>query len=138
MALNIEQRLGQKLTIEQQVMWLEVITQCGSNLIITPIFYQGLTAGSEFLIYAVNKMYVGHQIEAMGTTSLSVGASAINVFNKSNVNDYVLSFNSLAWDATAAAMRFLPNNYIAKNVFFSRLTFVVMSAFKFIGYRITF
>ena len=137
MALNIEQRLGQKLTNEQQLLWNYLLSRW-PNLKFAEYFYQGNVAG-ELTVYSATKLYIAYELDLPASTSISSTASApsITLYNESDSARYILANNAAYWDATAAAVRFLSNGRMLKNLYFSRIALNIVTQVKFIGYRLT-
>lgn len=134
MALNIEQRLGQKLTNEQYLMWFYLFNRW-PNLTIQPLFFQG-TWAAPYTIYNANILYIAYSLHCDSNGTLTAAPSGLALYNE--LNAVVLSGvnNSAVWDATAAAMRYSVNHIEFKNIYFSR---IVIGAYLFgsiIGYQI--
>lgn len=136
MALNIEQRLGQKLTPEQQILW-DYVLQRWPNAVIRPYYYTGLFAGNELSIYEANKIYVAYSVVATGTTMNSVANGFAVLYDAANAIHLHLSNMHVVWDATAAAIKYGTNNIGIKNVWCSRIGLAVYNAISFVGYRLT-
>jgi hypothetical protein len=120
-----------------RMIFNQVIEPWGAPTItITPLFYQGVIAGSEFLTYNVNKAYLcvsmtpghfGNPLNANGFITLYDLANA--VFH--TVQNQYINFDSTAGQTLRA-----PAPYEITNCYFSRLTNGTYSTITFFGYRI--
>jgi len=103
---------------------------------VEPLVYYGATAGTEFLVYAATKLYIGYEY-AFANAIAQVAIPYIYFYDAGNVAMFYYVFHMPYWDATAAAARFLCQSPYQKNVWFSRLAAGGYSYMKFNGYRIT-
>lgn len=136
MALNIEQRLGQKLTNEQQILW-NYMLQRWPNLNFTPVVFAGAIAGHEITVYSANKLYVCYYMIVNGFSAVVASGGQIQLMDETNAVMMEALNNIPVWDTTAAAMRYNINNIVLSLAWFSRINPTVISRFQFIGYRIT-
>lgn len=124
-------------TSEQRLLWNYVFLRWGERVPIAQLFFQGALAGSEFSVYSANKIYVAYQLGIRGGTAGGVQSAIALLYNELNVQFYVLADNTVYWDATAAAVRYMSNNTQNNNLWFSRIVLQNVSDISFIGYRLT-
>lgn len=135
MALNIEQRLGQKLTNEQQIIWNYIISRWTNNIVIVPVFYYGALVGSEFDTYAATKMYFCYELLVSYVGSAG-SPQILQLFNEGNVNHLSLSNSIVVYDGLALA--YVRNSNTVKNFLTSRMNALWGSVnIQFTGYRLT-
>lgn len=134
----------QGLTIEQNIMINEFYKKFNVNAVagtnkkiinVEPFFYQGIIAGSEFLIYSINKMYIFLNI-VTGRITLSSGVS-ISFYDE--LNAYTFDFQNVSayWDGTALAVKIINGGIDINNIISSRIAVVSLLGIQLIGYRIT-
>lgn len=107
---------------------------------VEPLFYQGLLAGTEFLVYATTKLYLCLSFDGSHTSGgfVTATASGVQFYNEADGSFYRLFNNIGGWDVGAAAFRYGVNSYNQSNFYFSRLAAIgSVTLIKFIGYRIT-
>jgi hypothetical protein len=97
---------------------------------ITPMFYQGVIAGTEFLTYDAAKLYIALELE-FGAAASAASQSSIGLYDETNT----LSFNP-ANDYTYAVNIFIGNSFAGKNYYFSRFITVNIANMKFNGYKL--
>jgi hypothetical protein len=124
----------QGATPEQYNLWDKVIPLLVGVQTITPLFFIGAVAASEFLTYDVKKLYIALELSS-GQYTLAAAVNIIALFNEANVQSYTTCNLVPAWDTTAALMKYANNEILLKNVYFSRLT--CGQYIRFNGYRIT-
>lgn len=104
---------------------------------ITPLYYQGVIAGSEFLTYDAAKLYIALELE----TSTNDAISAITVpdlalYNEANaINFYLRNLDSVC-DTAGPTVFYWGNNASIKNVYFGRILPTGYDYMKFNGYRL--
>ncbi len=104
---------------------------------IVPLFYQGVIANSEFLIYSAKKIYVLLDGEFSQIVDLSDDTNSLKIYNEANVVSMYIKNGSYAITSTDDNL-YIPSNYCPKNIYFSRIiNDNLYSYFKFIGYKIT-
>jgi hypothetical protein len=120
---------------EQLILWNYV-----QNLIawttITPLHYTGVIAGSEFLTYAVGKLYVCYNFIAMGTPVANAASAFIEIHNEADTNIGRPGNNSMAWDVTAVAFKYGAVSMILNNFYFSRFVEQTYTGMSFSGFRL--
>lgn len=107
----------------------------GFTVTATPLFYQGVTGGSELFVYSVDKLYIAKALE-VGSTALS-GAPVLSFHDELNAAMYNIQYTAILYDSTAAIPRYTGLHGLIKNSYFSRVSGGAISSIKFIGYRIT-
>ena len=104
---------------------------------VEPIFYMDIIGINEFTIYAATKLYLCLEFEADYRGAADPGVAGIYFYNEANAGICYAENNAVVWDTTAASIKYVPNQLIYKNLYFSRLLSFTYSSMKFIGYRIT-
>lgn len=137
MALNIEQRLGQKLTNEQLILW-NYLLQRWPNLTFQAFYFIGNSAISEMTIYSANKLYVCYEITFPSQAGAAVATPNVVFYDEGNVNFYGGKNTETYWDVAAPGARTMPNVINFNNLYFSRFATTVYGFCRFIGYRINF
>jgi hypothetical protein len=136
MALNIEQILGQKLTLEQQVLWMHIKT-IARNPVITPIYLQGDISVTEITVYAAGKLYVALRHSWFLTiTGALVGSIQYN--DENNALSFSTSNNGVYWDTVAAAVRYDANEIQLRDFYFGRAIPNLYTRGLFVGYRVNY
>jgi hypothetical protein len=121
---------------EQIILWNHV-----QNLIpytrITPLFYSGAIAGSEFETYAATKLYIALEIEFTGYGTYYDPAGNIPAVTFYDENDLEAKCHSNVSLAYGVAYSVWPNDIILKNQYFGRVEAGTgLSFMKFNGYRL--
>lgn len=122
-------------TPEQKLFWRQASQAIAYNTI-TPLFFQGYLAGSEFLVYAATKLYIALELEFDSVGGQTVNIGIVNLYNQADALFYTSSNNDIAWDTTAAGIVYNCNPLKFKNMYFSRIAYGVYTTFKFNGYRL--
>lgn len=135
MALNIEQRLGQKLTNEQLIIW-NYLLQRWPNLTFIPLFYAGNIGGSVFETYNANILYYAYEFGIAGVGS-SASIANVQLFNEINAHFFTMADDTSYWDVTAAAARYSGNTLSINNLYFSRIIRAGYTQIRFNGYVLT-
>jgi len=136
MALNIEQRIGQKLTNEQYLLWQYTLLQFGEPTKIEPFTYQGGLNAGELVTYDVNKAYVLYNLYIDGENSAASYPQAA-IRNLANVAIMYISNPIPYWDATAAGVRYVGAALEVHYFLLSCFSFNASTRIRFIGYKIT-
>lgn len=122
-------------TPEQRNLWSWIIANFPPASI-TPLYYIGAIAGSEFVTYNINKLYVATDLSFDGLTTVAFGGAYATLFDKTNNISFVCCNSAIVWNVTGAAINYLPNVIILRNVYFSRVTNSVALDIAFNGYRL--
>lgn len=116
-------------------LWRIVSTKIAYTTI-TPLYFMGTFAGSEFITYNANKIYIALNL-IMDSVFGGAGAYAnITLYDEVNALKMVLGFGSLSYDPVAPAFHALSNSYRHENIWFSRLVPGGTANFIFNGYRL--
>lgn len=136
MALNIEQRLGQRLTHEQYLFWTQILTNFPTANIRPYVVINGI---GNLTTYVAGRFFVAHELTMMFTnaSAAQVALPYVIMYNEINVNIGVYTDGLAYWDTTAAAPRFSYKPVIIKNALFGRLVHSY-STCVFIGYEVTY
>jgi len=136
---NIESVLKSASPAEK-LLWQQVRLICGENCAIRQLVYIGSIAGSEFVTFLSNKMYVAYSIE-LGTNS-GPTLSPLSPYFNAPVTDALSFFyatNTTAVYNSATGQYFYYGlNYKTENIYFGRITNSGYNVMKFLGYRIIF
>jgi hypothetical protein len=104
---------------------------------ITPLFYEGTIAGSEFITYDAKKVYLCLE----GWFSYGGVPENPNPYmilnNMLNATMCLISKTTAYWDVTAAAPKWSPVIMEVKNIWFSCVISSGYSYMQFNGYKIT-
>jgi len=121
-------------TPEQRNLWNIARVLIAYNTI-TPLFYQGPIAGSEFETFNAAKVYLCLEFKATGALG-AVGASVSNIMTYNMANGAMFSFgnNIVYWDG---AIKHGANFAECKNFWFSRIVRQQYVDMVFNGYRLT-
>jgi hypothetical protein len=108
---------------------------------VEPLFYQGTTAGTEFLTYAATKLYLILNIYFSGNDMNERGSSAfIEFHDQANAVSYLgLNISGIYNVNESPLTNYMINPFTIENAYFSRfiVTNSVYSLMIFNGYRIT-
>lgn len=127
--INWKNATPEQLNLWQNVKGLIAYTA------ITPIYYQGVIAGSEFLTYNAGKLYIALDLSFNGYGIANTGV--VTLYNMADAVCLQLNNLNMAWDTTAALMKFTINTIQTQNLYFSRIITTTYSHLKFNGYRLT-
>ena len=121
----------------QKLLWQQVRLIVGENSAVQQFSYMGAIAGSEFLTYSANKLYLALELW-MGHGNISVNQFVHTLYDQTNTVSYIDSACMPYYDGTAAAVRYMPISSKLDNVWFSRVaTTGLYSYMKFLGYKLT-
>lgn len=124
-------------TPEQHNLYRYVQTLLVGVQTITPLYYVGTMAASEFVIYNAKKVYLLLDGYFSYGGAPITGNPYVILYNMANVNMTLLSISTAYWDTTAAAARWSPNTIQLKNSWFSCVASSNYTYMKFNGYKIT-
>jgi len=103
---------------------------------VNPLYYQGVIAGTEFLVYDATKLYICYELAASYSVSDCVLVSGIVFFyNEGNVISFSVSNNQPVYNPVVLNYIILPD--FIKNIYFSRVAFTNYNYVKFNGFRVT-
>ena len=104
---------------------------------VEPLYYCGLIAGTEFLVYAATKLYLCFYCNFTYSTNIIAVGGLIGFLDENNVGHNYAHNNAILYDNGAAAYRYSPNMASVNNIYFSRFGATTYTGMIFIGYRIT-
>lgn len=105
---------------------------------ITPLYYNGLSVGTEYLTYSAKKLYIALDFIAYYASGTPMLAAALVTFH--DQNDAISSYGYKSypvWETVVPEMRVSNHEYKAQNFFFSRIELSTYSRIRFNGYKIT-
>ena len=106
---------------------------------VEPLLYEGAIAGSEFLTYDANKLYLCFDIYiGYSAGATAAAARSIRFSDENDVINLCIQNNSIAYESIAASIFYNSNNMNVKNLYFSRFVNQLYYYLKFIGYRISY
>lgn len=141
--LELQNLLRPNTTPEQELLLEHFYTQfdnrSAANRQITnvePLYYQGVIAGTEFLVYAPTKLYICYSLKCGDIGAGNVNPMRIVLYDENN--NPVLNLNNSVFLLNGGFYNYQPLFITMNNTYFSRLTAVTLyDTMNFIGYRIT-
>lgn len=139
---NIHQSINEIIesaSPEQRVLWQQIRLLVGQNSAVRQLFFQGAIAGSEFLTYSSNKLYLALDLHVSYITghSATVNGGKLDIYNEQN-NMFLYESNVIpAWNSTTAAMNYISSPFNVKNIYFSRINPTQYTHMRFVGYKLT-
>jgi len=105
------------------------------NFSVTPVVYNGLIDGSEFVTYAIDKLYVAQQMQISGATGGGLPATGrVALYDHANaLHGYLRNLN-MVYDG--ADVLYMNNDQVFLNIWFSRVIRNNYSYMMFVGYRL--
>jgi hypothetical protein len=126
-------------TPQQRILWNYIFLRFNERAAVSQFVYEGVPAGSELNVFTARKLYFAYQIMwSQNGGGISAISPAMLFYNENNAQNFILMNNAPAWDATAAAMRYVLNPGSFENIVFSRLDPNGINYVKFYGYRINY
>ncbi len=122
-------------TPEQINFWRNVKGLIAWNTI-TPVYFNGLIAGSEFLTRLATKLYVALEVEFSASAGPGGDGGLITLYDEGDVIVHYLHQNSMAMDIADTPWLTI-NTVYARNLYFSRIDTVAYETMRFNGYRLT-
>jgi len=141
MILNTHQSIDEIIRAaspSEKVLWQQVFLFCGERAAVRQLYYQGVIAGSEFLTYNANKLYVCLELDLNNGLNYSNIQPYARFYNNANAISLYGGVKDGVWNATAAAIYSTGNDILKTNLIFSRIEVGVYSDMKFIGYRVNY
>lgn len=99
---------------------------------ITPMFFEGAIAGSEFLTYDAAKLYIALEIQ-FGPAAIDATSNNVSFYDEANVLCYAFANNTILYNA---ANYFNGNSGLIKNIYFGRIITTDINYLIFNGYRL--
>ena len=142
--IELAQLLRPTTTPEQELLLEHFYNQfdnsSAANKIIVnvePLFYNGLIAGTEFLVYAATKLYICYSCDLTNGSGAVAGVGSGVFYDELN-NAYMYANHAIpVWNTTTAALNYKWILFNIKNIYFSRIAIGLIETINFIGYRIT-
>lgn len=104
--------------------------------VIEPLYYQGIIAGSEFLVYDVAKIYLCLDITFTTSSGVNTVPANNSFLDENNLDFYYSNTPSLV--DNVGVVNYCYNDATSKNLYFSRFTNAFPYLYvKFNGYRLT-
>lgn len=122
----------------QKILWSEIRLLTGQAAAVRTLLYVGASAGSEFLTYSANKLYLALSISMAGYQSAAATFNYMQFYDPANAFFYNTANQALVWNTTAAAVWYVANENMVDNIYFSRIVVSGYANIKFIGYRIAY
>lgn len=124
-------------TPEQKILWNYLFLLCGERMSIAQLFYQGPSAGTDFLTYRARRLFFALELQAGQTSGGGqLNSPLITLYDQTNVISLYIPSATGYWNGTTAALNYLPVAIETHNVYFSRILLSVYTYVKFVGYRI--
>jgi len=124
-------------TPEQKVLWQSVRQITGENAAIQQFLFFGPFAGTEFLTYSPNRLWLALEMTVSNQiTTANSNPGKVDLYNELNILATTLNNNSIIYDSVAALPKYYMNCVNEKNIYFSRIVGTTMSLMKFIGFKI--
>jgi hypothetical protein len=97
-------------------------------------FYQGVIAGSEYLVYNAGKLYIGLEVQFSCTVAEAAAFYVVDFFDMANALNYQAT-NTIGY-YNGAAVRYVNNSLVVKNIYFSRVDPAPAVYMIFNGYKL--
>jgi len=123
---------------QARILENHLLALTGGFVTCVQLYFTGLVAGSEFLTYAVDKLYLALNVKAGFGGALVNAVYYCTFYNQANAVSFIADNTNPYWDTTAAAYKAAGNYLSVDNIFFSRVTLSSYLYFSFNGYKITF
>lgn len=124
-------------SVEQSNLWSYVRRLYPNISRIQPVYFQGLIAGSEFLTYNANKIYICLDEAYLSNQSVLSGNYTVTHYDQLNNSLGAESFQIPIWNTTLADYRYVYVTLKNKNIYFSRISATNYTYMKFNGFRLT-
>jgi len=134
-SLNIEQ----KILVDEFLARFDIGEGDAFNITaFEPLLYEGAIAGSEFLTYNANKLYLCFDLIIAFNGGAAAANGLVQIYDEGDAIILYGQNQSIAYEAVAAAIWSSKNDINIKNLYFSRIVTAQYNYMKFIGYRITY
>jgi hypothetical protein len=109
------------------------------NPTIEALYIDGVIAGSELIVYNVNKLYIASSLELGSANSSNNLAQGVTTFyDAANAAKGSIQNQSISFDTVAAVMIHASGQVEISNILFSRIApGARITQYRFVGYRIT-
>jgi hypothetical protein len=105
---------------------------------LTPVYYEGAYAGSEFLTYNAGKVYLAIEFECNYITGTASAGQPIDMqfCDMANAVFFLGNNSDSLWNVTTANTTSFNKNFVTRNIWFSRILGTTAPDYiKFNGYR---
>jgi hypothetical protein len=126
---------------EQKILWNHIFLTFGERATISQLYIHGNIGTTELFTYVPRKIFLAYSLilGTNGPVTPNLAGEAFTIYDETNSLILFPANNSVYWDVTAAAVKFLGNSTILNNLYFSKINTTAGAVLvKFIGYRITF
>ena len=104
---------------------------------VEPLFFMGSIVATEFLVYAVTKLYICYSLSVGSYISYSPSISWFDIYDENNADYFRASNSALVYDSVNAVPKYIDNAMFFYNLYFSRLMNYNTEKIIFNGYRVT-
>ena len=122
---------------EQQILISKILPLLVGVKTVTPLYYKGVIAGSEFVTYSAKKLYICLQLNFDANIVNSIATCYVDTFDESNTGNFRIANQTVFYDSVTTVPRFLSNQQEIKNIYFSRIDNIQIFEMMFIGYKVT-
>jgi hypothetical protein len=119
---------------EQINLWKIASTKIAYTTI-TPLYFFGANAGSEFLTYNAGKIYIALSLAFDDTSTLNDNSNMVTLYNEANSPRNDIYSNIPMYNAGVPKIQYMLNYVECHNVWFSRLL-ADYRYMQFNGYRL--
>lgn len=125
-------------TPEQRILWNQIFLRFGERATISQYIHFGLVSAAPFSAYTARRVFVAYQAIMSGIGLATATPYSGALYDENNAVNGSFSSNEMAWDATAAAIRYNGIEVELKNIYFSRIVPGAYSYIRFIGYMVNY
>jgi hypothetical protein len=101
---------------------------------VNPLYYQGVIAGTEFLVYDATKLYICYEAHFSGTPVGNINQSDTDFYNENDVICLSAAKNSMSY---SVAFNYSGIYSVVNDLYFSRIATNIYNRIKFNGFRVT-
>lgn len=124
-------------SVDQSLLWNQVDSFANITNV-QPLFFSGAIAGSEFLTYAVTKLYVCYSVFISLIDAENTLIPNIIFFDQANNPFINVQKSSLMYESVAADTYFSGQPIKMENFYFSRFDIIGYQSIIFRGFRLTY
>lgn len=124
-------------SVDQSLLWNQVDSFANITNV-QPLFFSGAIAGSEFLTYAVIKLYVCYSVFISLIDAENTLIPNIIFFDQANNPFINVQKSSLMYESVAADTYFSGQPIKMENFYFSRFDIIGYQSIIFRGFRLTY
>jgi hypothetical protein len=105
---------------------------------VVPLFYMGTIVATEFLVYSVNKLYIGYKVIISKDSGGIQILPPFVIYNDEFNNDSMLLGNFIAYYNTVVPTAYYSSRFVeVENIYFSCAAVTLYDTILFNGYRVT-